>query len=312
MKSADGATKALWEILKRCDVAGEEYCSFAAGNPITNFKSVAAKLRAKPLVIEDETGTFTLTYADFVGGLLSYMYSPYAGEVVTSLISEVAAMQAGGAAAASAKVALRKRYDAGRKAGYDFPYDNSFEAQSAVICTDGKHPKNASGWPAYTAARDLQAPYFGRVWGWLSVQCASKTWTVRDEDAYRGPFNKRTKAPVLIVGNYWDPATNYAASVSASKLTPNSRLLTSDNWGHTAYGTGACATGAIDRYLLTGKVPAAGTKCKADHQPFTEPLSAGEEPDPGADLSTMSAATPGKKLPPVVAPQPVSVLTGTR
>ncbi|WP_430783676.1 alpha/beta hydrolase [Actinoplanes sp. G11-F43] len=311
MKSADGATKALWEILKRCDAAGAEYCSFD-GNSIANFKSVAAKLRAEPLVIEDEEGTFTLTYADFVGAVLSYMYTTYAGELVTALTAEVAAMQAGGAQASAAKVALRQRYDAGQRNGYDFPYDNGFEAQSAVICTDGRHPKNAASWPGHTAFRDLQAPYFGRLWGWLSVQCASSTWTVRDEDAYRGPFNKRTAAPVLIVGNYWDPATNYAAAVSSSELLPNSRLVTSDNWGHTAYGTGACATGAIDRYLLTGKVPAKGTTCKADHQPFTEPLSAGEEPEPGDDLSIMSAATPGKKLPPVVAPQPVSVLTGTR
>lgn len=301
MKSADGATKALWEILRRCDAAGEQYCSFAAGDPVANFKTVAAKLRAKPLVIEDELGTFTLTYADFVGQLLSYMYSTYAGELVTSYTAEVAALQAGGTGAAAAKVALRKRWDAA-KPGYDFPYDNGFEAQSAVICTDGKHPKNASTWPGHTAFRDLQAPYFGRLWGWLSVQCASSTWTVRDEDAYRGPFNKRTKAPVLIVGNYWDPATNYAASVSSSRLLPNSRLVTSDNWGHTAYGTGVCATTAIDRYLLTGKVPAAGTKCAADHQPFTEPLSSGEEPEPGEDLSTLSAVTPGKKLPPVVPP----------
>ncbi|SDT78322.1 alpha/beta hydrolase [Actinoplanes derwentensis] len=312
MKSANGATKALWEILKRCDAAGEQYCSFAAGNPVTNFKKVAAKLRAKPLVVEDEYGKFTITYADFVGALLSAMYSPYAGESVTAIAAEVAGLQAGGSAAASAKVSLRKRYLTAQKNGYDFPYDNSFEAQSAVICTDGKHPKNATGWPVYTAARDLNAPYFGRLWGWLSVQCASSTWTVKDEDAYRGPFNKRTKAPVLIVGNYWDPATNYAASVSSSKLLPNSRLLTSNNWGHTAYGTGACATNAIDRYLLTGKVPAKGTKCAADHQPFTVALSSGEGPEPGDDLSTMSAATPGKKLPPVVAPQPVSVLTGTR
>ncbi|HWS35265.1 MAG TPA: alpha/beta hydrolase, partial [Actinoplanes sp.] len=144
--------------------------------------------------------------------------------------------------------------------------------------------------------------YFGRVWGWWTAQCASSTWTVRDEDAYRGPFNKRTKAPVLIVGNYWDPATNYAASVSSSKLLPNSRLLSSNNWGHTAYGSGACVTNAMDRYLLTGKVPAKGTTCAADHQPFTEPLSSGEEPDPDADLSKLSAVAPGKQLPPVVPP----------
>ncbi|GGN52558.1 peptidase [Actinoplanes lobatus] len=310
MHSAEGASRALREILIRCDKAGEEYCAFAAGNPVANYAAIARKLRAKPLVVTDEFGTFKITYADFVGASLSYLYSTYAGEMVTQLAAEVAALQAGGTAAAAAEVSLRKRVQAAKEIGYDFPYDNSFEAQSAVICTDGKHPKNANGWPVATASRDLQAPYFGRIWGWLSVQCASGTWTVRDEDAYRGPFNKRTKATVLVVGNYWDPATNYAASVSSSRLLPNSRLVTSDNWGHTAYGTGVCATAAVDRYLLTGKVPAKGTVCKAVHQPFTEKLGTGE--DPGEELSIKSAVTPGKTLPPVVAPKPVSVLTGGR
>jgi len=45
-------------------------------------------------------------------------------------------------------------------------------------------------------------------------------WKVRDEDAYRRPFNRRTAAPVLFVGNYYDPATNYDAAVSATKLLP--------------------------------------------------------------------------------------------
>jgi len=39
MHSADGAYRALREILKRCDQAGETHCAFAAGNPVENFVS---------------------------------------------------------------------------------------------------------------------------------------------------------------------------------------------------------------------------------------------------------------------------------
>ncbi|GLY04593.1 MULTISPECIES: alpha/beta hydrolase [Actinoplanes] len=307
MRSADGAWAALKEIFKRCDAAGEEYCAFAAGDPAKNFEAIAKSLRAKPLVITDETGTAKITYADFIGASLSYLYSPYAGENVMQLAADLKALIDGGATAAVAKKSVLQRVQTAKSIGYDFPYDNSFEAQASVICTDGTHPKNASSWPAATATRDLTAKYFGRPWGWLSAQCASSTWTVRDEDAYKGPFNKQTAAPVLLIGNYWDPATNYAASVSSSRLVPNSRLLSSDNWGHTAYGTGVCATSAIDQYLLGGKLPAKGTVCKAEHQPFTEKLTVPEDP---SVLS--SSAVGGKKLPPVVAPKPVSVLTGGR
>ncbi|MEU4556897.1 alpha/beta hydrolase [Actinoplanes sp. NPDC023936] len=305
MRSAEGAHKALVELLKRCDKAGEKYCAFAAGDPVKNFAAIAKKLRAKPLVIEDEFGTYRVTYADFIGGVLGSLYSGWAGEEATGIAAEISAAMSGGSAAAAGKAAVALRIQTARAKGYDFPYDNSYESQSAVICTDGTHPKYASSWPSATAVRDLKAPYFGRPWGWTDVQCAGNTWKVRDEDAYRGPFNKRTAKPVLVVGNYWDPATNYAASVSSSKLLPNSRLLTSDNWGHTAYGSGACVTAAIDSYLLAGKLPAKGTICRAGHQPFTKPL----DTDSG-DLSTMSVE-PGKQLPPVVAPKPVSVLTGS-
>jgi pimeloyl-ACP methyl ester carboxylesterase len=302
MRSSDGAYKALVEIFKRCDQAGAEFCPFSAGNPARNYAAITAKLKAKPLVIRDEFGTYKVTYADFVGATLSMLYSDYAGENVMQLAADISALQNGGAAAAPAKAAVLKRIKAAKSVGYDFPYDNSFEAQSAVICTDGNHPKKASSWPAKTAARDKAAPYFGRAWGWIDVQCASSTWTVRDEDSYRGPFNRRTAKPVLLVGNYWDPATNYRASVSSSRLLPNSRLLASNNWGHTAYGTGVCATNAIDRYLLTGKLPAKGTVCRDARQPFREKLPA------DTDAKVLSAT--GKQLPPVVAPRPSSILTG--
>ena len=46
------------------------------------------------------------------------------------------------------------------------------------------------------AKADQRAPYFGRAWAWSTVQCASNSWTARDEDAYRGPFTKRTASPL--------------------------------------------------------------------------------------------------------------------
>ncbi len=313
MHSADGAYKALREILVRCDKAGEKYCSFAAGDPVKNFETIAQKLRAKPLVITDELGTYTITYADFVGGILSALYDTTAGESVTDLSSLLWTLLAAPAATTADKVVAKKAVierirEARRKPGRDFPYSNDFEAFSGVMCTDGLHPKDPNSWPAATAKADKRAPYFGRIWAWGSVQCARNSWTVRDEDAYTGPFNRRTAAPVLVVGNYWDPATNYEEAVSSAKLLPNSRLLSSTNWGHTAYGTSACATTAIDNYLLKATLPAKGKVCQGDIQPFTEPL---EQPDQPEEMSTMRADQ-SKQLPPVDDLIPTSVLNGTR
>ncbi|BCY14234.1 alpha/beta hydrolase [Actinoplanes sp. L3-i22] len=306
LHSADGAYRALKEIFKRCDKAGEKYCAFAAGDPEKNFAAIAKSLKAKPIVVTDDSGTYQVTYADFIGAELSLLYSPYAGEETMQLAADAAALIKGGSPATAARAAVLGRIRAAKAVGYDFPYDNGYESTMGVVCTDGTHPRNAASWPAATTARERQAPYFGKVWGYLDAPCARDTWTVRDEDAYRGPFNKRTSAPVLLVGNFWDPATNYDSSVAMSRQLPNSRLLSSDNWGHTAYGTGVCATDAIDSYLLRVALPAKGTVCAAEHQPFTEPIDTGDTPA----TATTLAATAGKRLPPVVAPRPASILVG--
>jgi pimeloyl-ACP methyl ester carboxylesterase len=302
LRSSDGAYRALIEILERCDRAGEKFCVFAAGDPVRNFETIARELRAEPIELPDGAGgTFTVTYAIFVSAILGSLYGTDAGQVVTEIAAEVwAALQEGSTAA----LTERARAAQATKRGYDFPYENGFEASSAVICTDGRHPADAALWPAATARRDQQAPYFGRAWGWIDSQCAHKTWTVQDEDAYRGPFTRRTAAPVLFVGNYWDPATNYRGAVSSSRLLPNSRLLSSNNWGHTAYGSGVCVTTAIDNYLLTGTPPAKGTVCTDSVQPFTEPL-------PTEEATTLATPT-GKQRPPVATLVPESLLTPER
>ncbi len=56
--------------------------------------------------------------------------------------------------------------------------------------------------------------------------------------------------------------------MKAASLLPASRLLSSDNWGHTAYGSSACVNRAVDAYLVRGTVPARGARCVGDVQPF--------------------------------------------
>jgi pimeloyl-ACP methyl ester carboxylesterase len=315
LRSADGAYKALREILIRCDRAGGRACAFAGGDPVANFDLVVRRLRATPLVIDDpDLGQVTLSYADFIGFVLGNLYSPDGYQPITQLAALAltlteppATVSAAQRAAATRAIARRMTSAAGHgRPARDFPYDNSFETYLGVACTDGLHPADAGSWPALTARSDRRAPYFGRAWGWGTAPCASRTWTVRDEDAYTGPFTRRTAAPVLLVGNYWDPATNYHDAVSSSRLLPGSRLLSSDSWGHTAYGTSACVTGAVDSYLLRGTLPAAGTVCVGDVQPFAATrarVTAARTSRPSTVLDELVARGPSggpKQLPPVV------------
>ena len=324
LKSGEGAAKALNEILVRCGKAGTRYCMLAEyGNPVKTYDTIMAALKKKPLVVRDpETGEeyFTFTYATLTSFLLSDLYSPYAASAVDydlstvrSLLDQPAAKgttaakrQAQARAGLLAKVKAQQSARAAEPAtktrqraasGFAFPYNNSPEAFQSVLCTDGLNPQRAQGWKRYAANAQRTAPAFGPLWTWASAPCASSTWTVRDEDAYRGGFSHVTANPVLVVGNYWDPATNYAGAVAAARLLPNSRLLSSNSWGHTAYGTSECVTRAVGRYLVSVTLPDRGTRCVGDEQPFTRPL----------DTSGRHRPEPTRPLPPVVPPFPGSV-----
>lgn len=330
IKSGEGASKALNEILKRCKKAGPKYCLLAAeGDPASTYRGIMSKLKKKPLVERDpDTGEvyFRLTYAVLAGVLLSDMYSPEAAQYVDADLYYVATLLAEGGARDAASVARRdqaraalaakirqaeatQRRDATTRkqqaaaTGWAFPYDNSPEAFQAVLCTDGLNPSRARNWSKYADFANLTAPAFGPLWTWASAPCASSTWTVRDEDSYRGSFNHATANPLLVVGSYWDPATNYRGAVKAASLLPGARLLSSNNWGHTAYGTSACATRAVDAYLLQRKLPARGKTCTGDVQPFTVPL---EE----QGMQNMRRLAPEPSLPPVVPPLPGAVPRG--
>ncbi|MGH3241603.1 MAG: alpha/beta fold hydrolase, partial [Spirillospora sp.] len=86
LRSADGAYKALKEILVRCGKAGKAKCTFAEfGDPVKNFDVLANRLRAKPADIEGQK----VTYADLVGLVLGELYSPDGYSFIDLIITDL-------------------------------------------------------------------------------------------------------------------------------------------------------------------------------------------------------------------------------
>jgi len=272
-KSGEASWNALVAGLKACAEAPEGYCPLA--DPQDDFNKVAASLKEASLRIGGSDG-YDYSYTDFVWDIHTLLYYPegmdYIAQVVAALkqmIDDGTETTTGTEASDQAASLIRAFHK--KLASLSVGYDNSLEAYSGVLCTDAYQPSTASSWVLATTKSNARAPHFGQLWGWSDVQCATSSWKAKDEDAYHGTYSRNTVAPVLIVGNYHDPATNYAGAVQASVLMPNSVLLRSDSWGHTAYGTSDCVTDRVDTYLLTGAVPAgtADTVCTGDVQPFT-------------------------------------------
>jgi pimeloyl-ACP methyl ester carboxylesterase len=84
LRSADGAYKALAEILRRCSAAGATRCAFS-NKPMENFRVIAERLKNKPLTVDGER----VTYAAFISMVLGALYEPTAGAEVTGLAAEV-------------------------------------------------------------------------------------------------------------------------------------------------------------------------------------------------------------------------------
>ncbi|MFB7285583.1 alpha/beta hydrolase [Actinacidiphila glaucinigra] len=110
--------------------------------------------------------------------------------------------------------------------------------------------------PAFRRA----SPQFGAYYSALLTTCAH--WPVgpaRPAQAFSAP----PTSPILVVGTLRDPATPYAWSQALTRLFPSARLVTWDGDGHTAYlqPGSACVDAAVDRYLLSGRLPPAGTVC---------------------------------------------------
>jgi len=270
MGSAAASYRALHKLLELCQQAGRPRCSFAGADTAARYGQLAERLQAHPLHLAARGfKPVTVAYPNLIAYTEQWLHIPsgYRGLFadLTGLARLTSPGGGGPGRAALVRAFLRRHPVVKPPAGYD----NQFEAQSGVFCTDGPHAASAASWPAAAAAADRHASYFGAFYAWLTVQCARNTWTAQDPNVYRGPFDRHTAAPVLVVGGWWDPATSYGNAVKVARMLPNSRLVSSDNWGHESAGTSACADNAIFGYLIHPQAPAPKvTHCVGRVQPF--------------------------------------------
>ncbi|MFF8399915.1 alpha/beta hydrolase [Streptomyces sp. NPDC016172] len=140
-------------------------------------------------------------------------------------------------------------------------YSNITPANVAINCADDK-PRYDTAYveqklPEFRAASDLFGDYL--AWGMLS--CTD--WAVPGA-ADHPDVSAPGSAPILVVGNTGDPATPYeGARAMVNALGKGVGIeLTYRGQGHGAYDSkNRCVQGAVNGYLLDGKVPPTGTVC---------------------------------------------------
>jgi pimeloyl-ACP methyl ester carboxylesterase len=255
LRSGEATDATMDAFLRACDRVGRPRCLFARGDTQAKFERLLERLRQEP--VRDEDGEVLFRYGDAVAGMLAPLYFqdewPRVGDHLQQLY-EVTAPDT------TDRQRTRLLGRAEQLPG------NAIDGFHAVACVDTTNPTDTAAWPRAADAADKRAAPFGRLWTWESGRCA--TWAARDTDRYLGPFDKRTSAPVLVVGNRLDPATPYEGALALDRVLSRSRLLTVDYAGHTSLGQSVCVTRKVDAYLINGSLPPRGTVCESDRQPF--------------------------------------------
>ena len=216
--SDTGAQQTLRELFRLCDEAGPN-CAFA-GNSSQRYAALLDRLREHPVDFINPVTNEPITVDDQVliaitlGGLYQPAVWPIGAQWLAALEQSASEQQLGQLWAAIA--------DAIGAAGVAQPeYPNVVEGSDGVACSDSLNPRRPSAWPRTADAAERRHGYFGRIWTWTWSPCA--VWPrSAGQDRYLGPWTARTANPVLIVGNYYDPATRYQGAVTASHLLPNS------------------------------------------------------------------------------------------
>lgn len=139
--------------------------------------------------------------------------------------------------------------------------DNAMEANIVINCGDYPVEGNAEKWAQQESELVKAAPIFGPVFGYDELTCS--LWPVKPTKRV-GPFVASGSAPIVVVGTSGDPATPYSWAQDLANTLENSRLITWQGTGHTAYGRSTpCVSDPINAYLLSGSVPKNNLVCPA-------------------------------------------------
>jgi len=267
---AGGFEASLDALLKRCDAAGAA-CAFGGGAR-AKFDDIRESLKRNgPVRLPNDA---TVSYSTLITTVSSVLYRVELLESLTKLMQAVYEAvhpplgQQPDAVGADVTALLSSagniRWDALPDTAY--VTDDSY---SAVNCSDKPFWQPAIATPAIADSWDATMPTFGRELAW-GDPAVCPLWPVHDAAPYRGPWNHRTTNPVLVIGNYHDPATQYEFARRMSRELGNARLLTVDAFGHCVLGKSLCADRIAARYLTELAMPDPGTVCAPNVQPFPD------------------------------------------
>lgn len=265
-----GLALVLNAFLDLCGRTTTNACAFSAGSPAATrakWDTLLDRLDSRPVTL----GGRTITKAGLVDDVSDELgiAAPLPGldigwPAVARSLQTIWTVTNGGPAPANNGIPLRASRFTGPKAATSYL---GLEVHWGIVCSDSPNPRNLASYPAQAAFATARSGVVGAGVAWTTAVCAH--WPVLSSDRYTGPWNHRTAAPILVLGNTFDPLTPYANAVAMSHDLANARLLTIEGYGHSSFlNHSNCATAIEEAYYVTGALPAPGTVCQQDRPPF--------------------------------------------
>jgi hypothetical protein len=198
---AGSADAAFTQFVALCQGAGPARCALAR-HPETAAQRVAGlfrRARRAPIPAPHASPPGVLSYIDLLVTTFSALRSPdgwpwYAREL------DAAAGGDGSALETLARQMLTP--DAFAKA----------TTSTAIQCLDAPAGQPVSAWPRVIK----NVSRTGKLWGpyqvWSQWAPCAANWPGHATERYTGPWNAKTKTPILLINNVYDPATGYSGA----------------------------------------------------------------------------------------------------
>ncbi len=256
--NADGFEHALDEFLADC--AAKSDCAFHNhGHPSRALASLKTRFEQGLTLgtVNPATGKKsrrTAGVATFYTALISALYDKQYGW--PSLAQALDGAERGdGSALQYLADSYNGRHD-------DGTYDNIDEVIGIILCDDREDPVPSLADYRAEYDRDVaKYPVLGGYVGSTLLGCDPRLPRPAAGEAL-GDVRVTGTAPIVIIGTTGDPATPYPGAEDLARRIAGSRLLTFESTEHTAYTKNRCVDDAVDTYLLSGKLPSKGKRCR--------------------------------------------------
>lgn len=246
--------RALDRFMQAC-AARQDFCTFGGDDPLLAYDKLVEQANENPIPAGDNQ---PVTGDDINNVMITLLYSKFNWELGAEALNEAAEGDASFFA-----FLIDVLYEPDENGHYDPGNDRYL-----LLSAEQKYPNDLK---TYVDACEESWQSFEHFW--FNAGCVELYWRaipVKAQGAFYGPFRVPESAnTILAVGTRYDPATPYREAKAAVRQLGNARLLTMNGDGHTAYQNGSpCADAAIEAYVISLTLPAPGTQCDQEVDPF--------------------------------------------